>query len=321
MVKKIEEVIEKPFHEVIGVTAVTAEKLVVAGYDSLERIAMTMPKELVEFAGVSDETANKAVRAAREHMKFGFLDGNQVMEKRKALNKLTTGSKELDALLGGGLETQAITEAFGRFSSGKTQLAFQLCVNAQLPIEKGGLAGGVLFIDTENTFRPERIEQMAKHLGLDPIEVLKNIHVARSYNSDHQMLLVEKADKLIKEKNIRLVVIDSVSGSFRSDYTGRGTLADRQQKLNKHLHMLQKQADLGNLVVFITNQVIDDPSVMFGDPLRAVGGNVLAHLSTYRLYLRRSKETRRICKLVDSPNLPDSECLFTVTENGIGDAE
>jgi DNA repair protein RadA len=308
----------KPMHEIIGISASTFEKLVSAGYESMERIAMTMPGELVELAGVSEDTANKAVRAARTHMQFGFLTGDKVLEKRRLVNRVTTGSKELDALLGGGVETQAITEAFGKFSSGKSQFAFQLCVNAQLPVEQGGLGGGVLFIDTENTFRPERIVQMAAAKGLNPDEVLKNIHVARSYNSDHQMLLVEKAEEVIKANNIRMVIVDSLTAGFRADYTGRGTLAERQQKLNKHVHALQKIADLHNIAIYVTNQVIDRPDILFGDPTAPVGGNVLAHMSTYRLYFRRSKENRRI---VDSPNLPDGECVFTVNEGGLGDAE
>ncbi|VVC71826.1 DNA repair and recombination protein RadA [uncultured archaeon] len=311
----------KPMHEIIGISASTFEKLVTAGYESMERIAMTMPGELVELAGVSEDTANKAVRAARQHMQFGFQTGDKVLEKRRLVNRVTTGSKELDALLGGGVETQAITEAFGKFSSGKSQFAFQLCVTAQLPVEQGGLGGNVLFIDTENTFRPERIVQMAAARGLNADDVLKNIHVARSYNSDHQMLLVEKAEEIIRNNNIRLVVVDSLTAGFRADYTGRGTLAERQQKLNKHVHALQKLADLHNLAVYVTNQVIDRPDILFGDPTSPVGGNVLAHMSTYRLYFRRSKENRRIAKIVDSPNLPDGECVFTVNEGGLGDAE
>ena len=179
----------------------------------------------------------------------------------------------------------------------------------------------MLFIDSENTFRPERVAQIAKAAGLDPETVLKNIHYVRSYNSDHQMLLVDKADEIIKQYNIRLVIVDSLTASFRSDYIGRGTLAARQQKLNKHVHALLRLADLYNIAIYVTNQVMDRPDILFGDPTTPIGGNVLAHSSTYRIYLRRSKETRRIAKLVDSPNLPDNECVFTVTESGLGDAE
>jgi len=200
-----------------------------------------------------------------------------------------------------------------------TQLAFQLAVNVQLPHEKGGLGGNVLYIDTENTFRPERIVQIAKAQGLNPEKVLSNIHVARAFNSEHQMFLVEKANEIIEEKNIKLIILDSLTSHFRADFIGRGELAPRQQKLNKHLHMLQRLADAYNLAVYITNQVLMDPSVMFGDPVRASGGAILAHMATYRIYLRRGKEGLRIARLVDSPGLPEGEAVFKITEEGIKD--
>ena len=202
-----------------------------------------------------------------------------------------------------------------------SQLAFQLCVNVQLPKDKGGLEGTALFIDTESTFRPERIAQMATAKGLDVDTALKNIIIARAHTSDHQTLLVEKAAELIKEKNIKLLIIDSLMAGFRSEYVGRGQLAERQQKINKHIHSVQKLAEMHNLAVYVTNQVMDRPDMMFGDPTAPVGGNVVAHASGVRMYLRRSKESRRIAKIVDSPHLAEGECVFTVTEAGIGDVE
>jgi DNA repair protein RadA len=307
--------------ELPGIGDSVAKKFEDAGYDTLESIAYSLASELCEIASVSEGSANKAIQAAKDALEMGFETGNEVFERRKKIERVTTGSRELNALLGGGVETEAITECFGKFGSGKTQLAFQLCVNAQLPRDKGGFDGAVLFIDTENTFRPERVAQIATAAGLDPETVLKNIHYVRSYNSDHQMLLVDKADEIIKQHNIRLVIVDSLTASFRSDYVGRGTLAARQQKLNKHVHALLRLADLYNIAIYVTNQVMDRPDILFGDPTTPIGGHVLAHSSTYRVYLRRSKETRRIAKLVDSPNLPDNECVFTVTEGGLGDAE
>ncbi len=307
--------------DIPGVGGTIGAKLRDAGYDSLMSLAVSMPVELAEIAGIGEGTAMKVIAAARDALDMGFETGDRVLERRKQIGKITTGSKELDNLIGGGIETQAITEAFGKFGSGKSQLAFQLSINAQLPVEQGGLGGGVMFVDSENTFRPERISQMAAARGLDPDAVLKNIFVARSQNSDHQMLLVDKAGDIVKEKNIKLIIVDSLTSAFRSDYIGRGMLADRQQKLNKHLHMLQKLADMYNLAIYVTNQVMDRPDILFGDPTAPVGGNVLAHQSTYRLYFRRSKEDRRVAKMVDSPNMPDGECVFRVTEAGIEDAE
>lgn len=202
-----------------------------------------------------------------------------------------------------------------------SQLGFQLCVNVQLPIEKGGLGKAVLFVDTENTFSPTRIVQIAKHNKLDPEKVLKNIHIARAYNSEHQMLLVEKANELIEEKNVGLIVIDSLTSHFRSDFVGRAELAPRQQKLNKHLHMLQKLADAHNIAVYVTNQVMARPDILFGDPTAPVGGHVLAHQATYRLYFRKGREGTRIAKLMDAANLPEGECVFKITENGLIDVE
>ncbi len=314
--KKITTIEELP-----GVGDTTAAKLRDAGYDSLEIIAVSLPAELAEVAGIGEGTAAKAVIAARDALEMGYETADIVLERRKNIQKITTGSKELDNLLGGGIETMNITEGFGRFSSGKSQIAFQLCVNVQLPKDKGGLEAGALFIDTESTFRPERIAQMTITKGLDVDTVLKNIVVARAHTSDHQTLLVEKAAEIIKEKNIKLLIIDSLMSGFRSEYAGRGQLAERQQKLNKHIHDVQKLAEIHNVAVYVTNQVMDRPDIMFGDPTAPVGGNIVAHASGVRMYLRRSKENRRIAKIVDSPHLPEGECVFTVSEDGIGDAE
>lgn len=313
--KRIETIDELP-----GITEQNIAKLKEAGYD-LESTAASMPAELVEATGIAMTTCAKIIAAAKQAVTPSYEDGSIALARRKTIEKISSGSKELDALLGGGIETQAITEFFGRFGSGKSQIGFQLCVNVQLPKDKGGLEGAALVIDTENTFRPERIAQMAQAKGLDAEAALKNIFVARAKNSDHQVLLVEKATELIKEKGIKLIVIDSLMSAFRNDYIGRGTLQARQGKLNNHLHDLQRLAEQFNLVVYVTNQVMDRPDILFGDPTTPVGGNIVAHQSTYRMYLRRSKEDRRIAKLVDSPNLPDGECVFTVRAEGIGDAE
>ncbi|MEM3654882.1 MAG: DNA repair and recombination protein RadA [Candidatus Micrarchaeia archaeon] len=200
-----------------------------------------------------------------------------------------------------------------------TQVGFQLAVNVQKPEGQGGLGGKVLFIDSEATFRPERIRQIAEAQGMDPDQVLKNIHVARAMNSDHQILLIEKADELIKKENIKLIIVDSLTSQFRSDYVGRGALGERQQKLNRHIRALQRLADTYNVAVYITNQVMDNPAILFGDPTTPIGGHVLAHQSTYRVYVRRGKEEKRIARLIDSPNMPEGECVFKVTPEGIRD--
>lgn len=309
----------KELEDLPGIGEVTAEKLRAAGYGEFSKLAAAAPHELAELGGMGVEAAKKAIEAAKTMIEIGFENGEEVFERRKSIGKITTGSKALDELLGGGVETQAITEAYAKFASGKSQLGFQLAVNVQKPREQGGLGRGVIFVDTEATFRPDRIVQMAEAQGMDTGEVLRNIHIARAENSDHQIILIEKCGELIKEKNIGLVVVDSLMSQFRSDYMGRGALGERQQKLNKHVHMLQRLADTHNLAVYMTNQVMDDPGMLFGDPTKPIGGNVVAHISTYRMYLRKSKDDKRIARLVDSPNLPEGECVFRVRKEGICD--
>ncbi len=306
--------------ELPGVGPATLEKLKEAGYDDLLSIAVASPGDLAESVDVGITTAQKIIIAARKAADVGgFETGDVLLARRQNLKRILSGSKALDELLGGGVETQAITEAFGEFGSGKTQLAHQLAVNVTLPEEDGGLSGETLFIDTENTFRPERIVQMAEHKSLDPTEVLKKIRVARAFNSHHQMLLAEKAFELAKEHPIRLLVVDSLTAHFRAEFVGRGTLANRQQKLNTHMHTLLKFGDQANAAIYVTNQVQSKPDTFFGDPTRPVGGHIVGHMATYRLYLRKSKVPKRIARLIDSPSLPEGEAVFNVTEDGVGD--
>lgn len=314
---------EKTIEDLPGVGAKSAEKLRESGYDSLTAIAVAPLKELADIGGLGEATAAKIIKVARDTLKMDFKTGDEVLESIKKAQKLTTGSKELDKLIGGGIETQNIFEAFGEFGSGKSQLGMQLCVNCQLPLEKGGLEGNAVFIDTEKSFRPERIKQMSEAVGLDTDKVLKNIRVARAYTTDHQILLAEKAGKLVKDKenNIRVIIVDSLMALFRSEYSGRGTLAERQQKLNLHLRDLQRIAEVYNTIVFVTNQVMARPDIFFGDPTTAVGGHILGHASKFRIYLRKGKAGKRIARLIDSPYLPEGEAVFQVSERGIGDME
>ncbi len=305
-----------------GVGSKMSEKLRDSGYSSVEAVAAASVGELKDV-GLGDASAVKIISAAKESVGgMGFETGLDVLKKREQIGRLSTSSKELNNLVGGGVETQAITELFGKFGSGKTQLGHQLSVNVQLPKEEGGLDGTAIYIDTENTFRPERIEHMSTALGLDSKKVLKNIHVARAYNSDHQMLLAEKAAELAKEYGTKLVVVDSLTAHFRAEYVGRGTLAERQQKLNRLLHILQRRlSDPYNLAMVVTNQVMARPDIMFGDPTTPIGGHIVGHTATFRLYLRKGKGNKRIARLIDSPNMPDGECIFDITTDGICDAE
>lgn len=302
-----------------GVGPATAQRLREMGFNTVESLATATAKEL-EAAGIGEKKALEVVRAARCGMELSFIHADELLRMRQNVTRLSTGSKAIDGLLEGGLESQTITEFYGEFGSGKSQMCHQLCVNVQLPQERGGLSGAALYIDTENTFRGERIIKMAQHLGLDPNEVIKNIIFAEAYNSDHQILLLDNADKVIKENNIRLLVVDSLTAHFRSEYLGREMLAERQQKINKHMHKLIRLSQAFNAVAVVTNQVMAKPDVFFGDAVHPIGGHIVAHTSHTRFYLRKSaKGPLRIARLESSPYLPDGEAVFKITENGIED--
>jgi DNA repair protein RadA len=304
-----------------GVGPATAEKLEAVGYSDIMSIAVATPGQLVDATGMSDAAAKKLIAVARNNLEMGFESGEDVLVRRSKVIKITTGVAAFDEMLDGGFETGCITECFGQYGSSKTQIAHQLAVNVQKSKEEGGAEGVVVYIDTENTFRPERIIQFAKGAGMDPDKVLKNIKVAKAYNSDHQMLLAEKAEDLIKKQglNVRLVIVDSLTAHFRAEYVGRGTLANRQQKLNKHMHTLSKLADMNNLCVYVTNQVMAKPDTFFGDPTEAIGGNIVGHNSTFRIYLRKGRKGSRVAKLIDAPNLADGEASFRVDTDALKD--
>ncbi|HLC84800.1 MAG TPA: DNA repair and recombination protein RadA [Candidatus Nanoarchaeia archaeon] len=319
--RKMEDKKQISISELPGVGPATAEKLAAVGFGDLMAIAVATPGEIIDATGIGDASAKKLIAAARSQLQMGFESGDDVLARRQKIIKLTTGIKAFDALLGGGFETGCITECFGAYGSSKTQIAHQLAVNVQLPIEKGGSDGMVVYIDTENTFRPERIMQFAIGAGIDPQEALKKIKVAKAYNSDHQMLLAEKVEDLIKKDglNIKLVIVDSLTAHFRAEFVGRGSLAERQQKLNKHMHVLSRLADIYNLSVYVTNQVMARPDTFFGDPTEAIGGNIVGHNSTFRIYLRKGKKGSRVAKLIDAPNLADGEASFRVETDALKD--
>ena len=307
---------EMSIEDLPGVGAATAEKLRTVGYDNLMSIAVATPGEIIEASGMTEAATKKIIQAARTNLDMGFQTGIDMLNKRENIKRISTGSKNFDEILAGGMETGAITECFGAYGSSKTQIAHQLAVNCQVD-DPDAVA---VYIDTENTFRPERIKQMTEAKGLNTENVLKNIKVARAYNSDHKMLLTEKVEDLIKQgMKVKVVIVDSLTAHFRAEFVGRGTLAERQQKLNKHMHVLSKLADIHNLCVYVTNQVMSKPDQFFGDPTEAIGGHIVGHNSTFRIYLRRGKKGTRVAKLIDAPNLPDAEAIFQVEESGITD--
>ncbi|MDH5770809.1 MAG: DNA repair and recombination protein RadA [Candidatus Bathyarchaeota archaeon] len=309
----------KTIEDLPKVGPATARKIRSIGFSTIESLATATIREL-SATGIGKKQAAKLIEEARNSITLQFVHADELLRMREKVARLRTGSRALDELLGGGLETQTITEFYGPYGSGKSQMCHQLCVNVQLPRDQGGLEARALYIDTENTFRPERIVQMARHINLDPQEVVKKIIYAQAYTSDHQMLLLEKADKIIKENDIRLIIVDSLTADFRSEYIGRESLAERQQKLNKHMHRLFRLAQAFNAVAVVTNQVMSKPDAFFGDKVVPIGGHIVAHTSHTRMFLRRaSRMNVRIGRLVSSPYLPEGERVFKITENGIED--
>lgn len=304
-----------------GVGRSIALKLFDAGYTSAKLIAVTSPRVLAEEANIGEKTAEKIVSVAREFVGLEFATAREFLNKRKDVKHITTGSFSLDELLGGGIETQGITEFYGEYRTGKTQICHTLAVTVQLPPEKRGLGARALYIDTEGTFRPERIIPIAKRFDLDPEKVLDNIIVARAFSTDHQIEIVRKIKRYIQLRNIGLIVVDSLTNHFRAEYVGIDTLAVRQQKLNVHLHDLQRIAFAFNIAVVVTNQVVTNPATFYGSPISAIGGHILAHNVTTRVSLRKGKGTKRIAKLEDSPYLPESESVFEISDEGIKDSQ
>lgn len=297
----------------------TCQKLRELGYHTVESLAMATAREL-EPVGIGEKKAFIIIEAARSSMGVPFVRVNELLKMRQNVSRLTTGSKTLDGILDNGLETQTITEFYGEYGTGKSQICHQLCVNVQLPTDRGGLNGAALYLDSENTFRTERIMQMARHLDLDLEQVVRNIIYAAAFNSDHQIFLLENADEVIKANNVKLIIVDSLTSHFRSEYLGREMLAPRQQKLNKHMHKLIRLATAFNAVAVVTNQVMAKPDVFFGDAIHPIGGHIVAHTSHTRIYLRKAaRGPVRIARLVSSPYLPEGEEIFKITENGIED--
>lgn len=304
-----------------GVGGKTAERLRDEGLTNLMEIANMKAGELSgKVDGIGESAAESIVNSAMKKADVGgFETGTDRYEQRQEMEKISTNSDSFNELLDGGIETQSLTELYGEFGAGKTQIAHHLAVNVQRPEEEGGLGKGAIYIDTEDTFIPERIEQMAEQQDMDPEEVLDNIHVARALNSDHQMLLAEKAKQICENNEIGLIVVDSLMAHFRSEYVGRGELAKRQQKLNKHMSTLLKAANTYNVAVILTNQVMDNPDQMFGDPTKAIGGNIVAHNCATIIYLRKGKKDTRVARLEDSPYLPEGEAVYSIEDEGIID--
>ncbi len=306
-----------------GVGPTTEKRLKQAGFRSIKDLLVRGPVDVAEATGMEmDESVDLCERARIILERLGIIEQSFVSATelyKKTRDRITTGSGSFDDLLGGGIETKAVTEVYGEFGTGKTQLCHTLCVMVQQDRTAGGLSGKAIYIDTENTFRPERIASISRARGLDPQLALENIIVAKAYNSAHQELIIEETGPIIEENKARLVIVDSAVAHYRAEFLGRATLSERQQRLNRVMHILVRMSETYEVAVLVTNQIQSSPDAIFGDPARPTGGNVVAHTSTYRIYLKRSGKNR-IARMVDSPYHAEREILFTLTESGISDA-
>ncbi len=300
----------------------TEKRLNEAGFRSIRDLLVRGPVDVAEVTGMeidkSAEICNKA-RMMLEELGIidkSFVTATSLFSKRR--DRISSGSNSFDDLLGGGLETKAVTEVYGEFGTGKTQLCHTLCVMVQQDTLAGGLDAKALYIDTENTFRPERIVSISDTRGIDPRKSLENIIVAKAFNSAHQELIIQEAGSVIEDNHVKLILVDSAVAHYRAEFLGRATLSERQQRLNKFMHILVRIAETYDLAVLVTNQIQASPDAYFGDTARPTGGNVVAHTSTYRIYLKRSGKNR-IARMVDSPYHAEREIVFTLTERGISD--
>jgi len=307
-----------------GISANDIKKLTESGFFTVESLAYTPKKALLAIKGISEAKADKILSEVIKLVPMGFTTATEFHQKRSEIIQITSGSKEFDKLLQGGIETGSITEIFGEFRTGKTQLCHQLCVTCQLPVDCGGAEGKAMYVDTEGTFRPERLLAVAERYGLNGQEVLDNVAYARAYNSDHQTQLLIHASAMMSESRYAVLIVDSATALYRTDYSGRGELSARQMHLARFLRTLLRICDEFGVAVVITNQVVaqvDGASMFQSDPKKPIGGNIMAHASTTRLYLRKGRGETRICKIYDSPCLPEAEAMFAINADGIGDAK
>lgn len=305
-----------------GITSSDIARLAAAGLHTVESVAYLAKKQLLQIKGLSEAKADKLLAAAAQLVPMGFTTATDFHKRRSELICLTTGSKLLDAMLGGGIETGSITEIFGEFRTGKSQLCHTLAVTCQLPVDMGGGEGKCLYIDTEGTFRPIRLVSIARRYGLSEEDALDNVAYARAYNADHQLQLLNQAAQMMTEARFAVLIVDSVMALYRTDYSGRGELSARQMHVAQYMRALQRLADEFGVAVVITNQVVaqvDGNMGFHADPKKPIGGNILAHASTTRLSLKKGRGEQRICRVYDSPCLPESECVFGIYEDGVGD--
>jgi DNA repair protein RAD51 len=285
------------------------------------QIAHATNRKLSDVKGISEAKVTKLKEIVKSMVSMDFKTAADALEDRKSIVCLTTGSTEVDKLLEGGIETGSITEIFGEFRTGKTQLCHTLCVTCQQPVNDGGAEGKAIYIDTEGSFRPERLQAIAERFNMDPAVVLENVAVARAHNSEHQMDLLKMAAAIMAQDRYALLIVDSATALFRTDYVGRGELSERQMQIGQFLRQLTRLAEEFGVAVVITNQVVANPDGMSfaKDATKPIGGNIVAHASTTRLRLRKGRGENRIMTVFDSPSLPEADAPFAISASGVCD--
>jgi len=310
-------------NQIKGINARQIKLLQDNGISTAEALAMSPGSTVAEIDGLGDKTAKKLIWNARNAL--GMTDFIQAKDIDENVEFITTGSSELNKILGGGFQTGKLTEVYGPFKSGKTALAHTISVTSQLSEKNGGLNTSVAYVDTENTFSKEKIKRIAKRFGLNPNEILSRIFHARIYSSDHQSQMIQKAETLCKTRGVRLIIIDSLMALLRAEYVGIGKLAPRQALLNNIIHTLSRIAETYNCAVLLTNQVSVKMMGMFSTN-DAIGGNIVAHGCHFRVMFKTkgfssNNSLKRRAVIVDAPDLPPEECEFYITSTGIADTD
>lgn len=309
--------------QVKGINARQIKLLQENGIGTAEALAMSPHSIVSNIDGLGEKSAKKLIWNARNALGMTvFTTASKIDDN---VEYITTGSSELNRILGGGFQTGKLTEVYGPFKSGKTALAHTISVTVQLPEKKGGLNGAVAYIDTENTFSKEKIKRIAKRFGLNAKDVLSKIFHARIYSSDHQSQMIQKAETLCKSRGVRLIIVDSLMALLRAEYVGIGKLAPRQATLNSMIHGLSRIAETYNCAVLLTNQVAVKMMGMFSSD-DAIGGNIVAHGCHFRVMFKTkgfssNNSLMRRAVIVDAPDLPPEECEFYITGAGVADTD
>ncbi len=308
-----------------GIPAADIKKLIEGGVHTVESLAHKSKKELCEIKGISDAKVEKLQQVAWGVVPMGFTTATVIAENQAEKIMVTTGCKDVDTILEGGLEAGSITEIYGEYRCGKTQFCHTLAVTCQKEVDMGGGEGKCLYIDTEGTFRPQRLQQIAEAHGLCPESVLENVAYARAHTTAHQNQLLVAAASMMAETRFSLVIVDSATALYRTEYNGRGELSSRQVSLGRFLRNLQRLADEFGVAVVVTNQVVaanlDGASMFAGPSLKAVGGNIMAHATTTRLWFKKGRGENRMVKIISSPYLPERDAQFGIQDGGITDAK